>query len=136
VRIAFPGVIPRDKQFLKPAIQQDEHVATAHFLDFEFADAMASVGPGVWQHDGFEAANVTLQREFHSQIEVWGKQGLTAIYRFSGIELEGIGCVVVSRPKEDHDQSVEDAVEQFLRERIIMDLVAAAPAGAENRVSF
>jgi hypothetical protein len=41
----FP-VIAAGEVFFKPDIEDDEEVAAAHFLDFQFGDAGAAVSPG------------------------------------------------------------------------------------------
>ena len=75
---AFP-IIPTRKILFKPNIEADEEISAAHFLDFEFCDAMAAVPPGDRDRGERKSAHDGFQGEFDGDVEVGAEDRANAV---------------------------------------------------------
>jgi hypothetical protein len=125
-------VVAAGEVFFEPDVEDDEEVAGAHFLDFEFGEAGAAVAPG--DGDGGEgvAADEGFEGEFDGDVEVGGEDGADAGDDVAAVGFEGVGGVVEAVAEEDADEEVGKAVEEELEGWVVDDAAAFGEAGAED----
>jgi hypothetical protein len=113
---------------LEPDVQDDEQVATAHFLELELRRAVAPVGPA----NGHDRVRIPAD-DGHStasrRSEPVRQQPLDLFDDVPTIGLERTGRVVVSASEHQPDAGVNDTIEQKLRERV----TACPSTGSESR---
>src|ERR1700761_3227976 len=127
-------VIAAAENFLKPDIEHDEEVATAHLFHLQLRLAGGAVGPGRGDDGEAVAADDGLQGQLDGQVEVLGEQRLDGFDDLALVCLEGVGGVVVAVPEEHPDELVGEPVDEELQRRIVVDVGAGHEARAEGAV--